>query len=559
VSALFRYLRRGRALLWAVLLVLIAFVAFFSFLLPGSFRAVVDSLLPRGNARQFHLFCAAMLTLVLLRTVLNAMQDYLFLRVRQHLESDLLQRYLASVLAIPVTRWSGLSEADLTNRIALVLTNFQSLLPELVYYCAYALCVAVTVTIVLAVVNPLFLVVSAVFLALHATNFVVHYRLSRQFSAQYASARGHLATVYRDVLRGRKFITLTGLQQPILGELATSNAALYQASFRRDLVESGLALLQQLLHGMNYLALVVTSVMAIFAGTMSAGSMALSLLLVGFAYEPVYRLSKLTKALAETESQFNRVLPLLTPQEPAARNMAPTAPTASAATAAPGAVASLQLRGLSFERDGKQLLRSVDYEFVRGLVYLIAGPSGCGKSTLLQLIAGLLPATSGEVVVVPEPSRPAAPTGRAIMYSPQQSLLLDGSVLDNLSLFEAAPSRERLAQALHQAVADEFIDLDRAAEVEVENEGAAFSGGQKQRLHLARAWYYAAPVMLFDEPTANLDREAEEAFLRRLRSAAADRIIVIVSHGAAARRYADRSLTLAEGQLIPLPPPEEPR
>jgi ABC-type bacteriocin/lantibiotic exporter with double-glycine peptidase domain len=554
VRALAHHLLRGRLVIWTVLLLLIAFVAFFSFLLPSSFRAVVDSLLPRGDAHQFHLFCGAMLALVLLRTVLNAMQDYLFLRFRQHVESELLQRYLASVLAIPVTGWSGLSEADLTNRIALVLTNFQALLPELVYYCAYALCVAVTVTIVLAVVNPLFLVVSAIFLLLHATNFVLHYRLSREFSAQYASARGHLATVYRDVLRGRKFITLTGLQQPILEELATNNAALYQASFRRDLVESGLALLQQLLHGMNYLALVVTSVMAIFAGTMSAGTMALSLLLVGFAYEPVYRLSKLTKALAETEAQFDRVLPLLAPPgaaaatEPPHARPAPTAPPQD--TGAP--VERLALRGLSFERDGQPLLRAVDFEFVRGSVYLIAGPSGCGKSTLLQLLAGLLPASAGEVVALPP--RPSTLPGRTIMYSPQQSLLLDGSVRDNVCLFDAAPSPQRLAEALHRAAADEFIALGRAAELEVENEGAAFSGGQKQRLHLARAWYYAAPVMLFDEPTANLDRDTEAAFLQRLREAAADRIIVIVSHGTAARRYADCALQLLDGRLTPLPP-----
>jgi ABC-type bacteriocin/lantibiotic exporter with double-glycine peptidase domain len=549
MRAMLRHLRTGREPLWAVLLLLISFVSFFSFLLPSSFKAVVDSLLPRGNEHQFHLFCAAMLALVLARTVLNALQDYLFLRVRQHLERSLLVRYCVSVIHLPLARWNTLSEADLVNRISLILTNLQSLLPELVYYCAYALCVSVAVTVVLSLINPVFLAISAVFLILHATNFFLHYRISRRFSTEYASARGQLATVYRDLLRGRKYITLAGLQQAILDGLDRDNRLLYRASFRRDLVESALSLLQQLLHGLNYLALVVFGSLAIFAGSMSAGSMGLSLLLIGFAYEPVYRLSKLTKALSETEAQFARVLPLLS--DPA------TAPPSDELSTArhQADIEQLELRRVTFERAGAVLLREVDFTFVPGAIYVITGPSGSGKTTLLQLLAGLLPPTAGQVLYNGRAANahPAPELSSLMTYCPQQSLLFEGTVQDNLTLFEREPDPEGVTRALRLGAAEDFMDQARAASLLVENEGANFSGGQKQRLHLARTWYQAAPVMLFDEPTANLDKETEELFLQRLVGQAPGRIILIVSHSAATQRYAHRVLLLAGGTLAALP------
>jgi ABC-type bacteriocin/lantibiotic exporter with double-glycine peptidase domain len=543
VKALLPHLYAGLGALWALLLLVIAFVSFFSFLLPSGFKAVVDSLLPRGNQDQFHLFCAIMVVLVLARSVLNAMQDYLFLRVRQLLENGLLGRYFASVITMPVARWSTLNEADLVNRISLVLTNFQTLLPELVYYFAYALCVSLAVTVVLFLINPLFLAVSAAFLALHATNFFLHYRISLRFSSEVASGRGQIAGVYRDLLRGRKFITLAGLEQPTLDALDRDHRVLYQASFRRDLVESGLALMQQLLHGMNYLTLAVVGALAIFQGSMSAGSMALSLLFIGFAYEPVYRLSKLTKALSETEAELARVVPLLSepaPQEPLERG-----------ARIDRRIGRLELRALRFERAGAALLRAADAVFTPDRVYLVTGPSGCGKTTLLHLIAGFLPATGGQVLwngtAVGSLSR--AELAGLVTYCPQHSLLLDGTVRDNLTLFEREPSRERLVSALHLAVADGFIDLERAERLEVENEGTNFSGGQKQRLHLARAWYHVAPVMLFDEPTANLDAETEELFFQRLVTQAPGRIIIVISHSPAARRYANKVLRFSGGTL----------
>lgn len=550
MKRLVRYLWRGRGPLWVTLLALIALVSGFSFLLPGAFQATLDTLLPRGDAWQFHLFCAVVTAVMLLRAILNLLQDYLFLRVRQHVERGLLGELFGAALRLPLARWEQLTEAELVSRIGLVLTHFQSLLSEIVYYCAYALLVAVAVTVVLAWINPVFLAVSVAFLLLHAANFFLHYPLSLRFSQEYAVVRGELATGYRELLRGRKYITLAGLERASIEAVERDNRRLYQAAYRRDRVEAGLGLAQQVLHGLNYLALVVAGTLAIFTGAMSPGSMGLSLLLVGFAYEPLYRLSRLTKALSEVDAHFARVLPLL--EEGAAAAPAPAVAPAPPRTE----VARLELRGVDVDRGGTPVLRGVSAALEAGHLYLITGPSGAGKTTLLHVLAGLLPPSRGELRWDGTPTADLAPDQLAALRTlcPQQSLLLDGSALDNVTLFAGAPDPDRVARALELAAAD-FVPAARAGDVVVENEGGNLSGGQRQRLHLARAWYRPAPVMLFDEPTASLDRETEELVLSRLASQIPGRIIVIVSHSAAATRYATRTLALSHGTLTVGPEP----
>jgi ABC-type bacteriocin/lantibiotic exporter with double-glycine peptidase domain len=343
-----------------------------------------------------------------------------------------------------------------------------------------------------------------------------------------------------DIFKGRKLITLTGTEQTILQSLEHDNRAIHQAAFRRDLAESGQSLWQQILHGATYLALVFLGARAMFEGSLTAGDLALSLLLVGFAYEPVYRLSRLSKALAEADAQFARVLPVLAESSRRVREAARLE-----------RLERLELKGVTFERAGRELLRAVNCVFLPGHVYVIQGPSGGGKTTLLHLLSGLVKPTQGQVLWNDRDVSTLSPAelSQWMTYCPQQSLLLDGTVEDNITLFDSPPDPARLEESLHRSTAGLFVRADQSASWQVENEGTNFSGGQKQRLHLARAWYHAAPVMLFDEPTASLDTDTEELFFQRLSEAATDRIILIISHRPEAHRHASQVLRLAQGAL----------
>ncbi|MGW5050783.1 thiol reductant ABC exporter subunit CydD [Actinokineospora sp. NPDC004072] len=171
-------------------------------------------------------------------------------------------------------------------------------------------------------------------------------------------------------------------------------------------------------------------------------------------------------------------------------------------------------------------LREVDLRIAPGTHVAVVGPSGSGKSTLLAAILGFLPA--------PVLARPAA-----VAWAPQDPMLVSTTVRENLRLADPHADDARIADALAQAGLPGF-DLDAPA--------TAVSGGEAQRLAIARALLADAEVVLLDEPTAHLDEATADAVLARLRAALADRIVVHVTHRPAEAAAADAVIEVADGR-----------
>jgi ATP-binding cassette subfamily C protein CydCD len=196
-----------------------------------------------------------------------------------------------------------------------------------------------------------------------------------------------------------------------------------------------------------------------------------------------------------------------------------------------------------------------------GEIVGILGPSGAGKSTLLAAILGLIPPTSGGVVVVGGDGRSrrieeleGGAWRNRVAWLPQHPFLLAGTVAENVRLATPDASDEAVGAAL-ASVGLGSLALDR----QVGDGGRGLSSGQRRRLALARVLLRRAPLLLLDEPTAGLDAEAEVVALRTIR-AEADRgaAVVLVAHRPAAAALADRLVTvgwLATGAEPPMSAP----
>lgn len=194
------------------------------------------------------------------------------------------------------------------------------------------------------------------------------------------------------------------------------------------------------------------------------------------------------------------------------------------------------------------LVGPVDLQLAPGAGLAITGPSGAGKSTLLRALARLDAAAEGAVRYRGRPVEGAAIPGfrRRVQYLPQTPLRLPGSLLDNLRAPFAYVAAQGLsfdegaARALSQ-------DLGLGA-AQLTTDAARLSGGEAQRMALARALLLAPEVLLLDEPTAGLDpesRHAAEVALGAWRSQDPDRALIVVSHDAAQRqRLTDEALAL---------------
>jgi len=193
----------------------------------------------------------------------------------------------------------------------------------------------------------------------------------------------------------------------------------------------------------------------------------------------------------------------------------------------------------------------------RGEWLVVEGPSGAGKSTLLAALLGYLPAAAGSWSLNGADARELSPEQlrAAVTWCPQESHLFDSTIRANLLLgraYDDQPTEQELVAVLRQVGLGPLFDsLDHGLDTRVGSAGESLSGGERQRLAVARTLLTRADVVLLDEPTAHLDAASAEQLITDLRTALADKIVVLVSHHDDERRDDDVGLRLGAREQVP--------
>ena len=191
---------------------------------------------------------------------------------------------------------------------------------------------------------------------------------------------------------------------------------------------------------------------------------------------------------------------------------------------------------------------------------MLVGNNGSGKSTLLKILRGLYPPSEGRVLI---DGVDMAQLGQKTMsywigYLPQQPRLLGGSIKLNIAMGAQEPTDEKIIQAARLAGAYDFIvDLPQGFDTEVGEGGSRFSGGQRKRIAIAQTLINDAPILLLDEPTSDLDTVAERALVESLRSMAAHKTIVVVTHSPAVLQAAKGIVVMERGRVITAGPAQD--
>ena len=213
----------------------------------------------------------------------------------------------------------------------------------------------------------------------------------------------------------------------------------------------------------------------------------------------------------------------------------------------------LQLQGVSFGYDGRTtVLHDLNLAVEPGQVLALVGPSGAGKSTLFSLLLRFNIPQRGQVLLDGHDLADlrAGELRRRVALVPQQSPVFSGTIAEAIR-FGRPASAEELRTAARLANADGFIEaLADGYESRLEERGRNLSGGQLQRLAIARAVLGDPALLLLDEATSALDAEAEEAVQRGLEQAMAGRTVLVIAHRLATVQRADRIVVLENGRIV---------
>jgi ATP-binding cassette subfamily B protein len=298
--------------------------------------------------------------------------------------------------------------------------------------------------------------------------------------------------------------------------------------------------------------LCVLAVIGLGAWEISQGRMSLGQLLafaafLGYLYPPIRNLGQLGLTLTAATAGAERIQEILD-TEPAV--------TESAEPVRDWPVHGwVSFHGASFRYPGaeRESLHDVTFTAGPGELVIVTGPSGAGKSTLSKLLTRFYDPTAGVVCLdgVPLPDVSLEFLRENVALLPQETLILHGTIRENIECGRPGASQADIERAATDAVAHDFISaLPDGYDTEIAPGTATLSGGQLQRIAIARAMLRAAPVLVLDEPTAGLDSIAARRVVQPLRRLMAGRTTIMITHDLSLAPDADRILVVDGARLV---------
>lgn len=209
-------------------------------------------------------------------------------------------------------------------------------------------------------------------------------------------------------------------------------------------------------------------------------------------------------------------------------------------------------KGLRFGYEaGREILGGIDFSISPGSFVALVGESGCGKSTLAAILMGRIREFQGELTIGGIPILDIAEDALTanITYVGHQSYLFRGTVRDTLKMGNTEATDTDFWRVLEQVKLADFLREQQGLDTELEENGINFSGGQRQRLAVARALLHDTPIYIFDEATSNIDIESENAIMEQIKELARNKTVILISHRLANVVDANPICVLRQGVL----------
>jgi ATP-binding cassette subfamily B protein len=540
---------------------------------PLLMQAIIDrGILPKNTGLVIWL-AAAVAALALLEAVLSLFQRWYSARIGEGLIYDLRTQVFDHVQRMPVAFFMRAQTGSLVSRLnndvigaqralTTTLSSVVSNVISLVLVLGAMLWLSWQVTIIALVLLPIFVIpaklVGRRLSAISREQMQLDAEMSSLMTERFNVAGAMLAKLYgRPPEESEMFSGRAGRVRDI---------GIISAMYGR-IFFTALTLVAALATAMVY---GVGGVLAV-DGTLRLGTLVALATLLTRLYGPLTSLSNVHVDVMTALVSFDRVFEVLDlkpmiDEDPAAKPLRAQADEGGAApqvefdhvtfrypSAKEVSLASLESIARADASPGKTVLRDVTFTAAPGQLIALVGPSGAGKTTITQLVSRLYDVTAGVVRIGGRDVRDVTLESlrAAIGVVPQDAHLYHDSVRNNLLYARPDATEEELLEALRAAqIHDLVTSTSEGLDTIVGDRGYRLSGGEKQRLAIARLLLKAPSVVVLDEATAHLDSESEAAVQRALKTALAGRTSLVIAHRLSTIREADQILVIDDGRIV---------
>ncbi len=511
----------------------------------GTFGRIVGPVTGGGTDRLLIVCAVALAGLAAIGALADYLSERLLSGVGERMLSDLRTTTFAHLQRLSLGYHDRGKVGDLTERLTSDANTMQGLLVAALSIFVPNVVLMVGILVITVLIDPGF---AALALTIAPLLFVVvvHYR--RRIKAASRDARRHegsVASHVNETLSSIRLVQSYAAEGSSDDRFASYSDARLQAGLRRvDYAARLPAVIDVIAQGGRALVLFVGA-QRVLSGQMSLGVLLVFLAYLQQLYAPMKSLAKLTTTVSKGLASAERVEEVLA-AEAVVRDL-------------PGAVTARRLRGAIELRDvtfgydlTRPVLHGVSLLALPGETVALAGPTGAGKSTILSLIPRLHDPVAGEVRIDGLDAREyrLQSLREQVALVLQDSVLLSGTILDNIAFGSPTATRAQLIDAAEAAYVDEFVDrLPDGYDTVVSERGTTLSGGQRQRISIARALVRDAPIIVLDEPTSGLDALSEQLVMKGLERLTAGRTVIVVAHRLSTLHRADRVYVVEDGRI----------
>lgn len=545
VLRVFAYLRHYPGLAAAQLVCAVG-MTLAVFVFPNATGHVIDHILPNPLKHgEFPFWIALAVLGFLVKDGLNSLRIFINNTFEQKVIFDIRSDLYAKIQRLPLRWFDTRRTGDIMTRVVEDVTNMERVLIDGIEQGLVATLQVLGVGAFLFWVNPTVAAWATLPVPLLALGAWIYSTKGRDRYRNQRDASSDLNSILHDNISGIRQIKAYAAETEEHERFNRSSGILRLASLRMMRWWAIYSPVMSFVRMTGYVLVLAVGGREVMQGDLSLGDFTKFLLFLSLFYEPIDRLNGLNQMALSGKAAADRVFQILDADDE---------PNAISGKTLPSPVSgAVRFDRVSFSYQDQPTLHEVTLEARPGQTIALVGATGAGKTTVLSLLARFYEATDGTIELDGHDIAGLSKESLRdhLAYVTQEAFLFNGTVRENLMLGKRDATDDELWAALEAAHADPFVrELPQLLDTNVGERGVKLSGGEKQRLSIARALLRNAPILLLDEATASVDSETERLIQDALDHLMRNRTAFVIAHRLSTIRNADRIYVLDQGRVI---------
>jgi len=517
------------------------------FVFPNITRYGINKILPDPTRYGEYAFWVWIALLgFLAREGLNALRIFINNHFEQRVIFDIRSDLYEKIQRLPLNWFDTRRTGDVMTRVVEDVTNMERVLIDGIEQGVVAVLQVIGFGIFLFYLNPTVAAWATLPVPLLAVGAWIYSTRGRDRYRNQRETTSDLNSLLHDNIAGIRQIKSYAAESVEHRRFNSASEALRQATLRMMLWWAVYSPSMSFVRSIGYVLVLGVGGREIMEGNLNLGDFAGGFLLsLALFYEPIDRLNSLNQMILSGRAAADRVFEILDAEEET---------NATDGQVIEGRIAGkVSFENVSFSYQDQPTLDGVSITAEPGQTVALVGTTGAGKTTVLSLLARFYEKDSGSILLdnLEIGTLNKNSLRSQLAYVTQEPFLFNGTVRENLSLAKRDASDDDMWKALTAANGDSFVRaLPEQLETNVGERGVKLSGGEKQRLSIARALLKDAPILLLDEATASVDSETERQIQAALDRLMESRTAFVIAHRLSTIQNADRIYVLEKGKVI---------